>query len=64
MERAKQIWQELGLPKHRPESPWFGYSLGQWTKENDEEAELKLKDEHYKIGKKLAARRIKVEKET
>jgi len=61
MERAKQIWEELGLPKLRPESPWFGYSLGQWTDENEEEAELALKGEHYKTGQKLAARRIKVE---
>ena len=61
MERAKQIWEELGLPELRPESPWFGYSLGQWTDENEEEAELALKGEHYKTGQKLAARRIKVE---
>ena len=30
MERAKTIWEELGLPKLRPQSPWFGYSLGDW----------------------------------
>src|SRR2546422_11629036 len=26
MERAKEIWEELGLPKLKPESPWYGYS--------------------------------------
>ena len=31
MERAKVIWEELGLPKLKPESPWFGYSLGEWS---------------------------------
>ena len=30
MERAKKIWEELGLPKLKPEAPWFGYSLGEW----------------------------------
>jgi len=40
MERAKQIWEELGLPKLKPESPWFGYSLGEWSEEFDEAAGL------------------------
>ena len=35
MERAKVIWEELGLPKLKPESPWFGYSLGEWSPEFD-----------------------------
>ena len=32
MERAKVIWEELGLPKLKPEAPWFGYSLGEWSR--------------------------------
>ena len=24
MERTKAIWEELGLPKLRPEMPWYG----------------------------------------
>ncbi len=32
MERAKVIWEELGLPKLKPETPWFGYSLGEWSR--------------------------------
>jgi 4-hydroxy-3-polyprenylbenzoate decarboxylase len=35
MENAKKIWEELGLPKLKPESPWFGYSLGEWSQEFD-----------------------------
>lgn len=30
MERAKALWEELGLPALVPESPWHGYSLGDW----------------------------------
>jgi hypothetical protein len=39
--------------------PWYGYSLGFWTKEFEEEAELALKGEHYKTGEKLAKQRVK-----
>jgi 4-hydroxy-3-polyprenylbenzoate decarboxylase len=58
MERAKKIWEEEGLPELKPKSPWHGYSLGQWTKENEEEAELALKGEHYQTGEKLARQRV------
>ncbi len=46
MERAKEIWEELNLPKLTPRSPWFGYSLGHWTEEYEEEAELAVKGEY------------------
>jgi 4-hydroxy-3-polyprenylbenzoate decarboxylase len=38
MERGRAIWEELGLPALRPESPWFGYSLGDWLPQWDEAA--------------------------
>jgi UbiD family decarboxylase len=38
MARAKQIWEELGLPKLRPQSPWHGYSLGDWLSQWDDAA--------------------------
>jgi 4-hydroxy-3-polyprenylbenzoate decarboxylase len=33
MEGAKRLWEKLGFPALRPESPWHGYSLGDWTEE-------------------------------
>src|SRR3954471_1307166 len=30
MERARKIWDELGLPALSPRPPWHGYSLGDW----------------------------------
>ena len=30
MEKAKVLWEKLGLPALRPESPWHGYQLGDW----------------------------------
>lgn len=59
MERARAIWEEEGLPKLKPKSPWYGYSLGYWSKEHEEEAELALKGEHYQTGEKLAKQRVK-----
>ena len=30
MDRARKIWEHLDLPPLVPESPWAGYSLGDW----------------------------------
>jgi 4-hydroxy-3-polyprenylbenzoate decarboxylase len=61
MERAKDIWEkELKLPPLRPQSPWYGYSLGQWDEESTDEAAAALKGEYYKTGDKLAERRVPV----
>ena len=60
MERARQIWEEEGLPALQVKEPWYGYSLGRWTEENEEEAELALRGEHYRTGEKFAGQRIKV----
>jgi UbiD family decarboxylase len=38
MERAKAIWEELGLPALRPQAPWHGYTLGDWLPQWDEAA--------------------------
>ena len=31
MTKAKAIWEELGLPRIVPQSPWHGYQLGDWS---------------------------------
>ena len=36
MERARKLWEELGLPKLRPQSPWFGDGTGDWLPHWDE----------------------------
>jgi 4-hydroxy-3-polyprenylbenzoate decarboxylase len=36
MENARALWEKLGLPPLKPEMPWFGYSLGDWTEEWDD----------------------------
>ena len=50
MERAKVIWEELGLPKLKPESPWFGYSLGEWSEEMEQAAQRATRGDYFETG--------------
>jgi UbiD family decarboxylase len=59
MERAREIWQELGLPPLKPEAPWYGYSLGDWPEELEQAAQLAVKGEYFETGEKLVQRRRK-----
>jgi UbiD family decarboxylase len=59
MERARVIWEELGLPKLKPQSPWFGYSLGEWSAELDAAAERATRGDYFETGKLLEKRRRK-----
>lgn len=51
MERAKAIWEELGLPALRPQPPWFGYSLGDWLPAWDAAAERAVRGEWLENGR-------------
>lgn len=57
MEKAKLIWEELGLPALKPEMPWFGYSLGQWPEEFQIEADRAVKSEYWLTGEVLKQKR-------
>ena len=59
MERAKVIWEELGLPTLKPESPWFGYSLGEWSEEMEQAAQRATRGDYFETGLRLAQRRRK-----
>ncbi|MFL4969280.1 MAG: UbiD family decarboxylase [Xanthobacteraceae bacterium] len=59
MERAKVLWEELGLPKLTPEAPWFGYSLGEWPDELDQAAERATRGDYFESGKIQEKRRRK-----
>ncbi|MEK6614248.1 MAG: UbiD family decarboxylase, partial [Candidatus Binatota bacterium] len=60
MERARAIWEELGLPKLEPQEPWHGYLLGLWPEELDEEARLAAQGDSDKVGEKLRGTRVPV----
>ena len=57
MENAKRIWEELGLPPLRPQAPWFGYSLGEWSPEFDKAAELAVAGDYFQTGELIATQR-------
>jgi UbiD family decarboxylase len=57
MERARRLWERLELPKLEPESPWYGYSLGDWNSELELEAELALAGNFWETGEKIARER-------
>ena len=57
MEHAKKIWDELGLPELKPEAPWYGYSLGEWSEDLDEAAEKATRGDYLDNGPGLEARR-------
>jgi len=59
MERARQLWDDLGLPKLKPETPWFGYSLGEWPDELKRAAELAVQGDYFENGKLNEKRRRK-----
>jgi 4-hydroxy-3-polyprenylbenzoate decarboxylase len=57
MEKAKAIWEELGLPKLKPEAPWFGYSLGDWNARNELMAERAVRGDFWITGEESAKMR-------
>ena len=57
MEHAREIWDEIGLPRLRPEPPWFGYDLGEWNDELERQAQLAVKSDYWETGKWCAQRR-------
>jgi 4-hydroxy-3-polyprenylbenzoate decarboxylase len=57
MERAKEIWQELGLPALKPRQPWHGYELGEWSDRDREEAQWAVEGNYFKTGERAKAER-------
>jgi UbiD family decarboxylase len=64
MERAKEIWDRLGLPRLRPQPPWYGYSLGDWLPQWDAAARRAVEGsylENGRISEKLRRKGLKPE---
>ena len=57
MEQAAEIWYELGLPKLRPEAPWYGYDMGEWNDDLEIMARRAVKGDYWETGKIIAQRR-------
>jgi 4-hydroxy-3-polyprenylbenzoate decarboxylase len=65
MERARKVWEELGLPKLRPQSPWFGSAAGgDWLPTWDDAAKRAAEGrylENGRISEKLRRKGLKPE---
>ncbi|MGB7674832.1 MAG: UbiD family decarboxylase, partial [Pseudolabrys sp.] len=57
MERARTIWNELGLPVISPQSPWHGYSLGDWDERYDVYARRAVEGRWAESGEETIERR-------
>ena len=57
MERARGIWQELGLPTLSPRAPCHGYSLGDWADDWETVGRRAVKGEWEINGAETFARR-------
>jgi len=57
MERARGIWQELGLPALKPQPPWHGYSLGDWAERWDVYAQRAVAGKWEESGTETFAQR-------
>ncbi len=58
MEGAKAIWEDLGLPRLSPQSPWHGYSLGAWHPIWDAAAKRAAEGDYLENGRISAKLRI------
>jgi hypothetical protein len=52
--------QKAGLPKPSLREPRWGYPLGWWTREDEEEDDLAVQGEYYKMGEKAKQQRKKI----
>ena len=57
MERARAMWEELGLPELKPQPPWHGYSLGEWDSAWERYAERAVHGRWVESGVETFARR-------
>jgi len=51
MERAKDLWNDLGLPPLTPQAPWYGYSLGNWSDKWEKAAKRAVAGDYQENGR-------------
>ncbi len=58
MEKAKELWERLGLEDLKPESPWHGYSLGDWSEQWEQDAQRAVQGNYLINGLNTLKRQI------
>jgi UbiD family decarboxylase len=59
MENARKLWDRLGLPALKPESPWHGYSLGDWHESWEQAAKRAAASDWQDNGRRTLQRQRK-----
>ncbi|MEE2955117.1 MAG: UbiD family decarboxylase [Pseudomonadota bacterium] len=57
MEKAAEIWYELGMPKLAPQRPWYGYDMGEWNEDLETMAQRAVLGEYWQTGEIIAQKR-------
>jgi 4-hydroxy-3-polyprenylbenzoate decarboxylase len=57
MEKAIVIWEREGLPRLELREPWWGYNLGYWSEEDEENALRATRGEYYSSAEIQAEKR-------
>jgi UbiD family decarboxylase len=57
MEGARTLWEDIGLPPLRPQSPWHGYDLGHWPEELARQAKRATDGDYFLTGAEFALQR-------
>jgi 4-hydroxy-3-polyprenylbenzoate decarboxylase len=60
MEAAKVKWEKLGLPPLKPKMPWYGYSLGHWSEEDEENAASAVRGDYERVAERLRKKAMKL----
>lgn len=60
MEAARAKWEKLDLPPLKPKMPWYGYSLGYWGAEDEENAESAVRGDYQKVAERLQKKAMKL----
>jgi 4-hydroxy-3-polyprenylbenzoate decarboxylase len=57
MDGARDLWNRLGLPPLKEQSPWHGYDMGDWFEAWDRAAERAVRGDYAENGRRTAQRR-------
>jgi 4-hydroxy-3-polyprenylbenzoate decarboxylase len=60
MEAARVKWEKLGLPPLKPKMPWYGYSLGHWSEEDEENAASAVRGDYERVAERLRKKAMKL----
>jgi 4-hydroxy-3-polyprenylbenzoate decarboxylase len=62
MEHALRRWKDLGLPELKLKYPWYGYSLGFWSDQCEQQAQRAVQGRSFETGEWAKKNRVPAKK--